>query len=170
MGNDCAGEAVTDALVISAEQAAVRGLRLYFTGIPCKHGHVGPRRVSDRYCCECKRRNVPIEPRGPQPRELLGQNIREYERVQWPDDGGSRVETVVDPNWLIDGKPRVVRRIGWRTCMCCKRRMFSADISKIRICDLCKDITSELTYDRMRGRVPEKRPRRPRYVYQFNSG
>ena len=61
---------------------------------------------------------------------------------------------------MIAGKPRVVRRVGWSTCICCRRRMFSADISKIRICDPCKDVTSELTYDRMRESVPAKRRRR----------
>ena len=62
-------------------------------------------------------------------------------RKHWPDDG--RVETIVDPNWLIDGRPRIVRRVGWRTCMCCRRRMFSADIKKIRVCDQCKGMVAD---------------------------
>ena len=34
-------------------------------------------------------------------------------RVAWSFDGGVRRETVRDPNW----GNRVIRRMGWRTCM-----------------------------------------------------
>lgn len=95
-------------------------------------------------------------------RELLGQNIREYERVQWPDNG--RVEIVVDPNWLIDGKPRVIRRIGWRDCMCCKRRVFSADIARVRMCGQCKDVATDMS-NGGRKYVP-RAPRTPRAAAQ----
>lgn len=81
-----------------------------------------------------------------EPREkpqLLGRDLREPERGGWPDNG--RVEVVVDPNWLIDGQPRVVRRVGWRHCMCCRRRFFSADIAKVRICDACKDVKTDMS-------------------------
>lgn len=77
------------------------------------------------------------------PRDLVGQHIREPERGRWRDNG--RVEVVVDPNWLIDGKPRVVRKVGWRNCMCCKRRMFSPDITKVRICDACKEVKTDMS-------------------------
>jgi hypothetical protein len=61
------------------------------------------------------------------------------EPTSWRDDGGKRVEVVVDPNWLIDGKPRVIRRIAWRRCISCKcRRFFSRDLARIRLCDVCK--------------------------------
>ncbi len=126
-----------DALLITPSEAIARGMKLYFTGVPCKHGHVSPRRVSDRYCCECDRRKITPEVRGQQSREVVGREIHEF-NFQWPDDGGARVELVVDPNWLIDGKPRVVRKVAWRPCMCCKTRFFSQDITRIRMCDACK--------------------------------
>lgn len=39
--------------LISIKEAKARGLNKYFTGKPCKHGHVAPRRVANRLCCEC---------------------------------------------------------------------------------------------------------------------
>lgn len=40
--------------IISRSQAQEKGLRHYFTGKPCKHGHVGRRYVCDRRCLSCK--------------------------------------------------------------------------------------------------------------------
>lgn len=140
---------MTDALVISRKDATARGMSLYFTGERCARGHVAPRRVVNCNCVECERvrqakvaERERLKPRGrppgrPQEYAVMGQDIREL-HVAWPDDGGARVELVTDPNWLIDGKPRVVRKIGWRACMCCKARFFSQHISGIRICEPCK--------------------------------
>jgi hypothetical protein len=35
-------------------EAKIAGLKQYFTGNPCKHGHISPRDVSDRSCYQCK--------------------------------------------------------------------------------------------------------------------
>jgi hypothetical protein len=40
---------------ISREEAKARGLRYYFTGKPCKHGHVVERLVHNKNCMECRR-------------------------------------------------------------------------------------------------------------------
>jgi len=40
---------------ISLKEAAAAGLARYFTGEPCKHGHVAERRVRDRSCTGCDR-------------------------------------------------------------------------------------------------------------------
>jgi hypothetical protein len=74
----------------------------------------------------------------------VGHAIREPK--QWDDDGGVRVEVVTDPNWLINGQPRVVRRVGWRPCMCCKRGHFSQDIARIRLCEACKAIKTDKSH------------------------
>lgn len=37
------------------EEARQRGLRRYFTGKPCNHGHLCERYVSNTHCVECKR-------------------------------------------------------------------------------------------------------------------
>jgi hypothetical protein len=74
---------------------------------------------------------------------MLGLDICLPELHPWDDDGGARVEVVTDPNWIINGQPRVVRRVGWRPCMCCKRRHFSQDIAKIRLCESCRAIKTD---------------------------
>lgn len=43
-----------DIEIISRKEAKERGLNRYFTGKPCKRGHITERQVSDRCCCECK--------------------------------------------------------------------------------------------------------------------
>ena len=40
---------------ISRQQAKEQGLKHYFTGKPCKHGHVDIRQVSSESCMECLR-------------------------------------------------------------------------------------------------------------------
>lgn len=41
--------------LISRRDAKRLGLKRYFTGKPCKHGHVGERQVSSEACIECHR-------------------------------------------------------------------------------------------------------------------
>ena len=41
--------------IISRAEAKAKGLKRYFTGVPCKHGHVDERLVSVGSCCECNR-------------------------------------------------------------------------------------------------------------------
>jgi hypothetical protein len=38
----------------SREEAKARGLDRYFTGVPCKHGHIAPRYVSTNNCLPCQ--------------------------------------------------------------------------------------------------------------------
>ena len=44
--------------VISRTEAKAKGLRFYFTGKPCKHGHVAERQVFNATCVECERAAV----------------------------------------------------------------------------------------------------------------
>jgi hypothetical protein len=41
--------------IISRSEAKALGLKTYFTGKPCKYGHVAERAVGGRHCCECER-------------------------------------------------------------------------------------------------------------------
>jgi HNH endonuclease len=41
--------------IIMREEARQAGLKRYFVGEPCKHGHVAPRLVRDNACLECRR-------------------------------------------------------------------------------------------------------------------
>ena len=43
---------------ISRKQAQEQGLRYYFTGIPCKHGHIALRFTKRCQCCECNTEKV----------------------------------------------------------------------------------------------------------------
>lgn len=128
---------MTELQVISQHDAYCRGFSRFFTGKPCRRGHVAERCVHSYSCVECKQMNKSKRNEKVFAREKFGRDIREPERSQWRDDGGARVEVVTDPNWLIDGKPRVVRRVGWRACVCCERRFFSLDLAKNRICECC---------------------------------
>jgi hypothetical protein len=40
--------------IITLEEAKEKGLKKYFTGKPCKHGHISERYVLDKTCCMCR--------------------------------------------------------------------------------------------------------------------
>jgi hypothetical protein len=44
--------------IIGRDEARALGLKRYFTGKPCKHGHVAERVVSSPDCVECRRGRV----------------------------------------------------------------------------------------------------------------
>lgn len=46
---------------ISCFDAKKQGLKRYFTGEPCKRGHVAERTVSNRQCVECYRKNYEVK-------------------------------------------------------------------------------------------------------------
>lgn len=54
----------------------------------------------------------------------------------WENDRGARREPVLD---MDRNPPRVVRRVGWRTCLGCGRWFFSEDVSRLRLCDTGAD-------------------------------
>jgi 5-methylcytosine-specific restriction endonuclease McrA len=39
--------------LISRQKAIEQGLTRYFTGLPCKHGHIAQKQLSNRTCIEC---------------------------------------------------------------------------------------------------------------------
>lgn len=41
--------------IISKSEAKSKGLKHYYTGVPCKYGHIATRKVSNGDCLECKR-------------------------------------------------------------------------------------------------------------------
>jgi hypothetical protein len=51
------GAASEDAMteIISRDDARTRGLKHYFTGVACKHGHISERFVSNGACALCSR-------------------------------------------------------------------------------------------------------------------
>ncbi|WBF79636.1 hypothetical protein BNNNBJKE_00052 [Aeromonas phage vB_AdhM_DL] len=49
------GGDLEDHNIISRKEAKILGLRRYFTGLPCKHGHIAQREIGNGCCIECKR-------------------------------------------------------------------------------------------------------------------
>ena len=45
---------MADREIISRNEAKARGLKTYFTGKPCAHGHIAPRKTSNGGCRECE--------------------------------------------------------------------------------------------------------------------
>ena len=67
------------------------------------------------------------------PQRIKGQAaaIGIIEPDPWDYDGGKRREPVIDE----DAKPpRVVRKVGWRHCLKCRRPFFSEDVVRLRLC------------------------------------
>lgn len=66
--------------IISRQEAISRGLKGYFTGKPCNHGHIAERIVSNSRCFECARiadREFKVKNR-----ERLNEKAREYFRSE----------------------------------------------------------------------------------------
>ena len=60
--------------VISRKDAIEKGLKTYFTGKPCEHGHVTERRVDSKACLECRKE------RKKEYREQNKERIKEYKK------------------------------------------------------------------------------------------
>jgi hypothetical protein len=43
--------------IISRKEARAQNLKFYYTGVPCVHGHVSHRRVSNTLCLDCSKAN-----------------------------------------------------------------------------------------------------------------
>jgi hypothetical protein len=54
-----AASPITPFELVSREEARARGLTLYFTGAPCRHGHLSQRWVANHRCRECARLKEP---------------------------------------------------------------------------------------------------------------
>lgn len=123
---------------ISREEAIAQGLKTFFTGVPCKHGHVAERLVCNRVCLPCNRKNSGR--RGSRTRATrLPESIQGFtpDPQLWPDDGGKLRVPIYDYNF---GQWRLVRRVGWTNCLGRepRHRIFSSDVARERICTACK--------------------------------
>jgi len=50
----CLRLCVTEFEIISRKEAKEKGLRFYFTGVPCCHGHLAKRFVNNGNCADCR--------------------------------------------------------------------------------------------------------------------
>lgn len=46
---------MTEHVLISAKEAKEKGLSHFYTGLPCKHGHISLRKVGSHACVECNK-------------------------------------------------------------------------------------------------------------------
>src|SRR6056300_409537 len=63
--------------VITRKQAKEQGLKHYFTGKPCKHGHVRERHTSSGSCLEC-RRLLQLKQNKDNPEKLAAYRAKSY--------------------------------------------------------------------------------------------
>ena len=78
--------------IIGRDEARALGLKRFFTGEPCKHGHVAERDVNNRECMECSRERArkrrAADPEGYREygrkwRAANPEKPREYQRRWW---------------------------------------------------------------------------------------
>jgi 5-methylcytosine-specific restriction endonuclease McrA len=84
--------ALLDKPYISGEEAERLGLKFYFTGVPCKNGHVSDYWVSSRTCCECVKQTSKVyrrKWRRENPELMKQQNASYLER--FPEKAAARV-------------------------------------------------------------------------------
>lgn len=81
--------------IISLREARAKGLIRYYTGKPCKWGHLCERQVSSRNCCECHR-------------WLSRKSNRKYQQAN-PDKIAAKVarrraaKKLATPPWSLEG-------------------------------------------------------------------
>ena len=118
----------------------------FFTGEPCANGHLAERYTASNRCVECDRDyqaryKAGLPPKPPKvkapapPPPIKSRGLGFAEPDAWPYDDCKRREPVLD---MDSHPPRVVRSVGWRCCMKCETPYFSADVTRLRLCDRCR--------------------------------
>lgn len=57
--------------ILTRQEAANRGLTRFFTGQPCKHGHIAPRFVANAGCLDCANRFIRAGRKNPFSHDLI---------------------------------------------------------------------------------------------------
>ena len=71
---------------INRETAVQLGLKRYFTGVPCIHGHICERRISSNECVECNRlRQQRKKARNPERVRLCNRLSKQKQRARDPE-------------------------------------------------------------------------------------
>ncbi|MEL6236997.1 MAG: HNH endonuclease [Pseudomonadota bacterium] len=74
-----AGAIVAQFPVVSRAEAKAQGLKQYFTGNPCKKGHISPRLTKCTHCVQCEaERAVARKPKKQEYRKANAERIAEY--------------------------------------------------------------------------------------------
>lgn len=82
--------------IITRAEARARGLKRYFTGKPCKHGHVAERQTGGKGCLECARETDHLRQFDPETREARLETSRKSgaKRRTNPETRGAELERV----------------------------------------------------------------------------
>ncbi len=70
--------------MVSYKEAIQQGLPKYFTGKPCKHGHISERRISGRCCISCADNTA---------KEWAKTNIKRSKEIRFNWDNANRIKT-----------------------------------------------------------------------------
>lgn len=90
--------------VISKEEAISKGLKKYFTGEPCKKGHIAPISISQNRCWQCHLDSTNKWRR--MDREQRPDHYKEYERSRDPDKVKAK-----NKKWHESNREKVLARL-----------------------------------------------------------
>ena len=89
--------------LVSRKQAKERGLLHYFTGSPCKYGHVSKRLVSTCQCSQCMRRYFKL------PRNVDKEAKKEYDSNRYQNKKEEIIERA--STYYLNNKELVISRV-----------------------------------------------------------
>jgi len=142
-------------MIISRAYARALGLRFYFTGVPCLHGHISPRYVTSHGCVACFRTRYRYRDNAPRvavikkclcgtvftdesrnrPRKYCSSKCRE----RW----SARLHKERHPDRIkMRSDRRAAIKLSYKTCTDCG---VSLPIPRVRFCDQCRKIHTRLT-------------------------
>lgn len=98
--------------IISRSEAKARSLKYYFTGRPCKHGHIAPKFTSRGWCVECANLAMKDKGRKEYDREYYESNkdrIRERTKEYNRKNSKQRVQKAKE--WCVNNpqKARIIK-------------------------------------------------------------
>jgi hypothetical protein len=123
--------------IISYKQALNAGMSKYFTGVPCKEGHVAERSVKGRSCCVCaKNRSVAWAKNNPErKKEIAAKHYyaspeKQKERSnRWHESGGA-VRAVM--KWRLQNKWYNAYAVSKYAKALKQRQVVWADVGRIK--------------------------------------
>lgn len=131
--------------VISREHATSAGLIHYFTGTPCKHGHLDRRYTKTTICCECMKRRVRAHTAAnPEKKKLSDRRCYEAKRPErlakakeWRDENSEKM-IQYKKEWYernreeIAAKRKVYREENADKIKAAKKLHYDANLEKMR--------------------------------------
>lgn len=134
--------AAPEPVVISQNEALERRLTRYFTGVPCKNGHLSERTVFGGNCLACMRLRANRDNERRRSGSIYHRDAGKFgpnpppETMRWPDDGGAKRVDVVNP---VSGR---TAKAGWVKCLGHlsvfePHRFFTQDVVRVRVCGRC---------------------------------